>query len=102
MGHCWFSKGRIRHSLRENEKYALLVDGHSLFAKGWDTMCLDKHDKADAINLQKPIIHGYAGYYVLDKQGRRMWLPSYMATILAIDIMSTIMRMTVIKRRQKI
>ena len=76
------AKGRIRaHSLRENEEYALLVDGHSLFAKGWDTMCLDKHDKADAINLQKPIIHGYAGYYVLDKQGRRMWLPSYMATI---------------------
>ena len=54
LGHCWFSKRQNKSTyLRENEEYALVVDGHSLFAKGWDTMCLDKHDKADAINLQK-------------------------------------------------
>jgi len=77
------AKGRQRaYALREDEAYALLVDGHSLFAPNWDTKLIDKYTEAEKQGIQKPILHGYAGYYVLEKETRnRVWLPSHMATI---------------------
>lgn len=77
------AKGRIRaHELREDEEFALLIDGHSLFGNHWDTKLISRYLEAEEKGIQKPILHGYAGYYVLEKQTRnRIWLPGHMSTI---------------------
>ena len=60
------AKGRKRaYAMREDEQYALLIDGHSKFGSNWDRKLIYKYELAKMRNIQKPIIHGYAGYYVL-------------------------------------
>ena len=76
------AKGRKRaYELREDEPFALLIDGHSKFGWHWDTKLIHRYIKAESIT-EKPILHGYAGYYVLEKGTRnRVWLPGHMSTI---------------------
>lgn len=86
MSNFWqligLAKGRKRaYELREDEPYALLIDGHSKFGWGWDVTLLWRYLKAEELT-DKPILHGYAGYYVLEKGTRkRMWLPGHMSHI---------------------
>jgi len=86
QGNFWeligLAKGRKRaYELREDEPFALLIDGHSKFGWHWDTKLLHRYIKAESIT-EKPILHGYAGYYVLEKGNRnRIWLPGHMSTI---------------------
>ena len=85
-GNFWeligLAKGRKRaYELREDEPFALLIDGHSKFGWHWDTKLIHRYIKAESIT-EKPILHGYAGYYVLEKGTRnRVWLPGHMSTI---------------------
>ena len=67
------AKGRKRaYELREDEPFALLIDGHSKFGWHWDTKLINRYLKAEEIT-DKPILHGYAGYYVLGPNQERLW-----------------------------
>jgi len=77
VGNFWdligLAKGRKRaYELREDEPFALLIDGHSKFGLHWDTKLITKYLKAEEIT-DKPILHGYAGYYVLGPNQERLW-----------------------------
>jgi hypothetical protein len=67
------AKGRKRaYTLRKDEDFALLIDGHSKFGLHWDTKLITRYLEAEAIT-SKPILHGYAGYYVLGHNQERLW-----------------------------
>ena len=77
VGNFWdligLAKGRKRaYELREDEPFALLIDGHSKFGWHWDTKLIHRYLKAEEIT-DKPILHGYAGYYVLGPNQERLW-----------------------------
>jgi hypothetical protein len=77
VGNFWdligLAKGRKRaYELKEDEPFALLIDGHSKFGLHWDTKLITKYLKAEEIT-DKPILHGYAGYYVLGPNQERLW-----------------------------
>lgn len=77
VGNFWeligLAKGRKRaYELRENEPFALLIDGHSKFGWHWDTKLIHRYLKSEEIT-DKPILHGYAGYYVLGPNQERLW-----------------------------
>tara|TARA_R100001509_G_scaffold165270_2_gene146107 strand:+ start:594 stop:1586 length:993 start_codon:yes stop_codon:yes gene_type:complete len=77
VGNFWeligLAKGRKRaYELREDEPFALLIDGHSKFGWHWDTKLIHRYIKAESIT-EKPILHGYAGYYVLGPNQERLW-----------------------------
>ena len=77
VGNFWeligLAKGRKRaYELREDEPFALLIDGHSKFGWHWDTKLINRYLKAEEIT-DKPILHGYAGYYVLGPNQERLW-----------------------------
>ncbi len=81
MEYIGLAKGRKRaYELRENEAFALLIDGHSMFGLHWDTKLITKYLQAEEIT-DKPILHGYAGYYVLDKDRNRVFLDGYRSHI---------------------
>lgn len=68
------AKGRKRaYELRESEHYALLIDGHTKFGNHWDTKLISRYIEAEDKGIQKPILHGYAGYYVLGPHQERWW-----------------------------
>ena len=77
------AKGRKRaYAMREDEQYALLIDGHSKFGSNWDRKLIYKYELAKMRGIKKPIVHGYAGYYVLGPNRERVWHPKpYMRTI---------------------
>lgn len=67
------AKGRKRaYTLRKDENFALLIDGHSKFGWHWDTKLITRYLEAETIT-RKPILHGYAGYYVLGPNQERLW-----------------------------
>ena len=81
MEYIGLAKGRKRaYELREDEAFALLIDGHSMFGLHWDTKLITKYLQAEEIT-DKPILHGYAGYYVLDKDRNRVFLDGYRSHI---------------------
>jgi len=67
------AKGRKRaYELRKNEPFALLIDGHSKFGLHWDTKLITRYLQAENTTM-RPILHGYAGYYVLGPNQERLW-----------------------------
>ena len=77
------AKGRKRaYEMREDEQYALLIDGHSMFGNNWDRKLIYKYELAKMRGIQKPIVHGYAGYYVLGPNRERLFHPKkYMSLV---------------------
>ena len=77
VGNFWniigLAKGRKRaYELRKNEPFALLIDGHSKFGLHWDTKLITRYLQAENTTM-RPILHGYAGYYVLGPNQERLW-----------------------------
>jgi len=67
------AKGRIKsYAMCQDEEYKMLIDGHMMFANGWDTKIKEKHKIADDRGITKPIINGYAGLYYFDDEGNRV------------------------------
>ena len=77
VGNFWniigLAKGRKRaYELRKDEPFALLIDGHSKFGLHWDTKLITRYLQAENTTM-RPILHGYAGYYVLGPNQERLW-----------------------------